>query len=63
MPNKKIGLSMLFCLGESFKSLVKHLRKVDVNQVELLDEGLHSLNSTRVKTLKKLKALKGPTLP
>ncbi|MDH5450025.1 MAG: sugar phosphate isomerase/epimerase [Candidatus Bathyarchaeota archaeon] len=54
MPNVKIGLSMLFCLGESFKSLVRRLRKVDVNHVELLDEGLHSLNSNRVKTLKKL---------
>lgn len=45
---------MLFCLGEPFKSLVKRLRAVDVSHVELLDECLHSLNSKRVKTLKKV---------
>jgi len=45
---------MLFCLGDSFKSLVKHLRRVDAGHVELMDEGLHSLNSGRVKTLGKL---------
>jgi len=50
----KIGLSMLFCLSEPFRSLVKHLQEVDVRHVELLDEGLHALNSKRVKTLKKL---------
>jgi sugar phosphate isomerase/epimerase len=50
----EIGLSMLFCLGEPFNSLVKRLQKIDVGCVELLDEGLHSLNSKRVKTLKKL---------
>jgi len=54
VPKMKIGLSMLFCLSEPFKSLVKHLQEVDVSDVELLDEGLHSLNSKRVKTLKKL---------
>ena len=45
---------MLFCLGDSFKSLVKHLQRVDAGHVELMDEGLHSLNSGRVKTLRKL---------
>lgn len=54
MAKVEIGLSMLFCLGEPFKSLVKRLREVDVSHVELLDEGLHSLDSKRVRTLKKL---------
>ena len=48
----EIGLSMLFCLGEPFKSLMKRLRSVDVNHVELLDEGVHSLNNRRIKALK-----------
>jgi len=55
----KIGLSMLFCLSEPFKSLVKHLQEVDVSHVEVLDEGSHLLNSERVKTLKKLSLSKG----
>jgi len=54
MTKIEIGLSMLFCLGEPFKSLIKRLREVDVSCVELLDEGLHRLESERIKTLKKL---------
>jgi len=50
----KIGLSMLFCLGEQFSSLVKRLREVDVHHVELLDEGLHVLTSKRVVALRKV---------
>lgn len=50
----KIGLSTLFCLGEPFSSMVKRFRKMDVSYVELVDDGLHTLNSRRVKALKKL---------
>jgi len=50
----QIGLSMLFCLGEPFPSLLKHLQKVDVRHVEIVDEGSHTLNDKRVKALKKL---------
>jgi len=50
----QIGLSMLFCLGETFPSLLKHLQKVDVRHVEIIDEGSHTLNSRRVKALKKV---------
>jgi sugar phosphate isomerase/epimerase len=54
MSKTKIGLSMLFCLSEPFSSLIKHLHKVDVHYVELVDEGLHTLNSKRVKALRKV---------
>lgn len=54
MPRPKIGLSMLFCLGEPFKSLIRRLHEVDVNYVELLDEGLHRLDIERIKVLKEL---------
>ena len=54
MPKPEIGLSMLFCLGEPFSSLIKRLYKVTTRQVEILDEGLHALNGRRVKTLKKV---------
>ncbi len=54
MPEPEIGLSMLFCLGETFPFLLKRLREVDVKHVEILDEGLHTLNSRRIKSLKKV---------
>jgi sugar phosphate isomerase/epimerase len=54
MTKPKIGLSMLYCLNESFKFLLKHLTQVDVKHIELPDEGLHELNKRRVKKLKKI---------
>lgn len=45
---------MLFCLGEPFSSLMKRLNNVSVPYVELIDEGLHTLNNRRVKALKKV---------
>jgi sugar phosphate isomerase/epimerase len=50
----KIGLSMLYCLGEPFPSLLKRLEQVDVKCVELVDESQHALDSKRVKTLKRI---------
>ena len=54
LKKPQIGLSMLFCLGEPFPSLLKHLQKVDVRHVEIVDEGSHTLNDRRVKALKKV---------
>ena len=54
MARMEIGLSMLFCLGEPFKSLMKRLREVDVSYVELLDEGLHRLKNERIIALKEI---------
>jgi hypothetical protein len=34
----KIGLSMLYCLGQPFSHLLKQLREVQVGDVEILDE-------------------------
>jgi len=52
MAKPEIGLSMLYCLNEPFKSLLKRLREVTVKHIELPDEGLHTLNKRRVKNLK-----------
>jgi sugar phosphate isomerase/epimerase len=52
MAKPEIGLSMLYCLNEPFKSLLKHLNDVTVTHIELPDEGLHTLNKRRVKKLK-----------
>jgi sugar phosphate isomerase/epimerase len=54
VPKPEIGLSMLFCLGEPFHSLLKHLHEVDVRHVEIVDEGSHALNNRRIKSLKKM---------
>ena len=52
MVKPEIGLSMLYCLNEPFKSLLKRLCEVTVKHIELPDEGLHTLNKRRVKNLK-----------
>jgi sugar phosphate isomerase/epimerase len=52
MAKPEIGLSMLYCLNKPFSSLLKDLVEVDVNHIEIPDEGLHSLNQRRVKSLK-----------
>jgi len=45
---------MLFCLSESFTSLLKRLENVNVHYVEILDEGSHTLDGKRVKKLRKI---------
>ncbi len=50
---------MLFCLGESFQSLLKHLHEVDTDTVEILDEGSHMFNSRRVEALKNVTKARG----
>jgi sugar phosphate isomerase/epimerase len=50
----EIGLSTLYCLSESFNSLLKNMTQFDVKHIELPDEGLHSLNKGRVKKLKEI---------
>ncbi len=52
MAKPEIGLSMLYCLKEPFTSILKRLREVDLNHVEIPDEGLHTLNQRRVRSLK-----------
>jgi sugar phosphate isomerase/epimerase len=54
MAKPEIGLSMLYCLREPFTTLLKLLHEVDVNHVEIDDEGLHTLNQRRVKNLKEV---------
>jgi sugar phosphate isomerase/epimerase len=54
MAKPEIGLSMLYCLDEPFKSLMKHLAEASVKHIELTDEGLHTLNKKRVKKLRQV---------
>ncbi len=42
---------MLHCLSEPFPNLCQRLQEITVSDVELVDDGWHSLNEKRVKTL------------
>jgi len=55
----EIGLSMLFCLGEPFSNMLKHLTEFDVRSLELVDEGLHALSQKRVAVLRRIALDKG----
>ncbi len=54
MAQPKIGLSMLYCLGEPFNRMVQQLAKMKMVNIELVDEGLHELNKQRVFSLNDL---------
>jgi sugar phosphate isomerase/epimerase len=54
MAKPEIALSMLYCLNEPFNHMLKRLTKVPVKYIEVLDEGLHTLNKRRVKALEKV---------
>lgn len=59
MVKPKIGLSTLFCLGESFKRMTEHIIKAETTYIEIVDEGLHALNKKRVQILNELAASYG----
>jgi len=42
---------MLYLLAEPFGKMIKHLDKTEVHHVELVDDGLHTLNKQRVNSL------------
>ena len=52
MASVKIGVSMLYTLGESFERMVEEIPKVGVKCVEVLDEGDHALDRQRVAVLR-----------
>jgi len=54
MVKPRIGLSMLYCLGEPFKKMTERLRKLETAYIEIVDEGFHALNKQRVSTLKNI---------
>jgi sugar phosphate isomerase/epimerase len=52
MSKAKVGVSMLYCLGEPFNRMVKHLGTMDTRYIEIVDDGAQELNKKRVVTLK-----------
>ncbi len=51
MPQPRIGVSMLYTLGESFNKMLKHLLKIETKYAEIVDDGLHTLSKKRVASL------------
>lgn len=52
MSKAKVGVSMLYCLGEPFNRMVKRLSTVNTRYIEILDDGTHDLNKERIAMLK-----------
>jgi sugar phosphate isomerase/epimerase len=52
MAKAKVGVSMLYCLGETFNRMVKRLGNMETKYIEILDDGTHDLNKTRIAQLK-----------
>jgi sugar phosphate isomerase/epimerase len=52
MSKAKIGVSMLYCLGEPFNRMVKRLGKMDTRYIEIVDDGVQELSKKRLVTLK-----------
>ncbi len=59
MSKPRIGVSMLYCLSKPFSTMLKRLAKVDVQLVEVVDEGLHELSRKRVAKLNEIAKAKG----
>lgn len=56
MVKAKIGLSMLYCLGESFRKMTRRLHRVPTANIEIVDDGLHTLDKKKVTTLVEIAA-------
>jgi len=52
MFEAKVGVSMLYSLHESFNCMVKRLSNENTRYIELLDDGVHELDKSRVNLLK-----------
>ncbi len=52
MSKAKVGVSMLYCLGEPFNRMVKRLAKLETRYIEILDDGNHEVDKRRVAVLK-----------
>ncbi len=52
MSKVKVGVSMLYCLGEPFHRMVKRLGTMNTKYIEILDDGTHDLDKKRIGLLK-----------
>ena len=52
MSKAKVGISMLYCLGEPFDRMIKRLSTINTNYIEIVDDGTHELDKKRVAALR-----------
>ncbi len=52
MTKAKVGISMLYTLGETFQKMVKRLGTIGTNYIEIVDDGSHELNQKRISLLR-----------
>jgi len=52
MAKAKVGVSMLYDLSEPFSRMAKRLGSMETKYIEILDDGTHDLNKTRITLLK-----------
>jgi sugar phosphate isomerase/epimerase len=59
MVTPKLGLSMLYCLGETFQKMTDRLIETTTQYIEIVDDGFHELNRQRVDVLKEIGVSQG----
>lgn len=59
MAKPKVGLSMLYCLGEPFEKMTEQLTAAKTKYVEIVDDGFHTLNKQRVSILRDIRGSYG----
>jgi sugar phosphate isomerase/epimerase len=52
LSKTEIGVSTLHLLSEPFNKMAEQIKSLDVKYMEIVDDGLHTLNKQRVKRLK-----------
>ncbi|MDR0471654.1 MAG: sugar phosphate isomerase/epimerase [Nitrososphaerota archaeon] len=48
MSKAKVGVSMFYCMGDSFNRMVKRLDTQETKHIELFDDATHDLNKDRI---------------
>ena len=54
MQKPRIGVSMLYTLGETFDKMLKRLAKIETRYAEIVDDGFHALSKNRAEALRKV---------
>lgn len=49
----RVGLSMLFCLNKPLRAALKEVSQFDIEHLEIVDEGLHELDSKKVELIER----------
>jgi len=52
LSRPKVGVSMLYCLGEPFDRMIRRLNTMDTKFIEIVDDGTHDLNKARIQKLR-----------